>query len=238
MSHDKPVQGRHILIPVVLEEQISPTTFAFALQHIVDNELDLSPLDEQFKNDATGASAYDPRVMIKILLLAYSRGLISSRSIARECEQNVQFMAISGNSRPSYSHIAKFVRRFSDRIQPLFVQVLLICDAQDVIDSGMFIIDGVVLPGKASKKKNGTRADFKMRAEAFDKIAAMILERHRARDESKSDELIVNKKDKHRTELQLEAQRIREFFASIEPKLGIDEALGVKGVKGARVKGK
>ena len=235
MSHDKPVEGSHILIPVILEEQISPTTFAFALQHIVDIELDLTPLDEQFKNDATGASAYDPRVMVKILLLAYSRGLISSRSIARECEQNVEFMAVSGNSRPSYSHIAKFVRRFSNRIQPLFMQVLLICDAQGVIDNGMFIIDGVELPGKASKKKNGTRADFKARAEAFDKAAAMILECHRARDESKSDQLIINTEDKHRIELQLEAQLIREFFASIEPKLGTDRALEVKG---ARVKGK
>ena len=49
------------------------------MNYLVDHELDLKPLDAQFKNDEVGASAYDPRVMLKIVLLAYSQGLISSR---------------------------------------------------------------------------------------------------------------------------------------------------------------
>jgi transposase len=84
-------------IPVVVEEQILPGSFEFALDHLVDHELDLSPLDAKFNNDKTGASAYDPRVMLKIVLLAYSRGLISSREIEHACKTNVQFIAISGD---------------------------------------------------------------------------------------------------------------------------------------------
>ncbi|MFY7865686.1 transposase [Roseateles sp.] len=45
--------------------------------------------------------------MLKIVLLAYSRGLISSRSIAGACACNVQFIALSGDSQPSHAHIAK-----------------------------------------------------------------------------------------------------------------------------------
>ena len=86
MARYKPVERNGLFLSVVLEEQILPGTFEFALHHIVDNELDLSALDQQFDNDVTGASAYDPRVMLKVVLLAYSRGLISSRSIARACE--------------------------------------------------------------------------------------------------------------------------------------------------------
>ena len=52
----------------------------------------MSALDAKFNDDELGASAYDPRVMLKIVLLAYSRGLISSRSIQRACQQNVVFM--------------------------------------------------------------------------------------------------------------------------------------------------
>ena len=65
----------------MLSEQIIPGSFAFALDYLVDNELDLTTLDARFKNDEVGASAYDPRVMLKIVLLAYSQGLISSRTI-------------------------------------------------------------------------------------------------------------------------------------------------------------
>jgi transposase len=57
-------------LPVVLIEQIQPGTFEFTLDWLVDNELDLSALDARFNNDETGAPAYDPRVMFKIVLLA------------------------------------------------------------------------------------------------------------------------------------------------------------------------
>ena len=81
MARYKPQDHNSLLLPVVLSEQIIPGTFAFALNYLVDHELDLTALDAQFNNDEVGASAYDPRVMLKIVLLAYSQGLISSRTI-------------------------------------------------------------------------------------------------------------------------------------------------------------
>ena len=115
MARYKPRERNGTFVPVVFDEQIQPGTFELALDHLVEEELDLSPLDARFGNDETGASAYDPRVMLKIVLLAYSRGLISSRKIAQACEHNVLFMALSGDTRPSYTHIAKFVRELGRR---------------------------------------------------------------------------------------------------------------------------
>jgi transposase len=89
MPRYKPIVRDGVFLPVVLSEQIQPGTFEFALDHLVDEELDLSALDERFANDQCGASAYDPRVMLKIVLLAYSRGIVSSRKIERACEDNV-----------------------------------------------------------------------------------------------------------------------------------------------------
>jgi len=100
MARYKPQDHNSLLLPVVLSEQIIPGSFAFALNYLVDHELDLKPLDAQFKNDEVGASAYDPRVMLKIVLLAYSQGLISSRVIEQACARNVQFIAISADSQP------------------------------------------------------------------------------------------------------------------------------------------
>ena len=220
MANYKPVQCNGVFIAVMLSEQIVPGTFAFALNHLVDNELDLSALDARFNNDITGASAFDPRVMLKIVLLGYSRGLISSRRIALACEQDVQFMAISGDSRPSFSHIAKFVRNLQDVIQPVFKQVLLICDAQGLIGKEMFAIDGVKLPSNASKERSGTHGELNHRADRLDKAAAKILERHRACDESKGGESLSDKAHMYRTKLQDEAQRMREFVANTRPRLG------------------
>jgi hypothetical protein len=77
MARYKPVHRDPLLLPVVLAEQVQPGTFEFSLDHLVDHELDLSALDARFRKDARGASAHDPRVMLKIVLLAYSRGLIT-----------------------------------------------------------------------------------------------------------------------------------------------------------------
>ena len=59
----------------------------------------LLTLHERYNNDETGAPAYDPAVLLKIVLLAYSRGLILSRNIERACRENVLFMGLSGDLR-------------------------------------------------------------------------------------------------------------------------------------------
>lgn len=125
MARYKPQERHSLLLPAVLSEQIVPGSFAFALDCLVDHELDFSAMDAKFKNDEVGASAYDPRVMLKVVLLAYSHGLISSRVIERACQRNVQFIDISGDSQPSHAHNAKFVGGLCAQIKPLFAQVLM-----------------------------------------------------------------------------------------------------------------
>ena len=214
MARYKPQDLNSLLLPVVLSEQIVPGTFAFALNYLVDHELDLKPLDARFKNDEVGASAYDPRVMLKIVLLAYSQGLISSRAIEQACVRNVQFIAISGDSQPSHTHIAKFVANLGDQIKPLFGQVLMTCDAQGLIGRDMFAIDGVKLPSNASKERSGTHAELRHRADRLDKAADKILALHQAQDKQGSDDALEPKRQAHMQALRKEAARTREFLAS------------------------
>lgn len=220
MPRYKPVHRDPLLLPVVLAEQIQPGTFEFALDHLVDHELDLSALDAKFRNDETGASAYDPRVMLKIVLLAYSRGLNSSRRIEAACRQNVLFMAISGDSQPSYTHIAKFVRELADQIRPLFTQVLLVCDRQGLIGRQMFAFDGVKLPANASKERSGTHAQLRHRADRLDRAARRILELHQSRDASgEPDGGGAGHPRQGRIDaLHREAKAMREFLARCQPR--------------------
>jgi transposase len=213
MARYKPAQRNGMFIPVVFEEQIQPGTFEFALAHLVDEELDLCALDAKFRNDATGASAYDPRVMLKIVLLAYSRGLITSRKIEAACEHNVLFMALSGDARPSYTHIAKFVRELGPQVSALFAQVLMTCDCLGLIGKSMFAIDGVKLPGNASKERSGTHAELAHRADRLDKAAARIVALHQAQDEHGGLDL-DSQRQARIDELKREAQATRDFIAT------------------------
>ena len=83
------------MIPISFDRQIRPGTFEYALNYIVDNELDLSVFDTKYRNDATGAPAYDPSILLKIVLYAYSKGIHTSREIEAACRENVLFMALS-----------------------------------------------------------------------------------------------------------------------------------------------
>jgi transposase len=223
MPRYKPVDRNPKFIPVVLSEQVQPGTFEFTLDRLVDHELDLSALDAKFKNDLTGASAYDPRVMLKIVVLAYSRGLISSRNIERTCQQNVLFMALSGDLAPSYTHIAKFVRELGDEVQKLFTQVLMTCDRMGLIGKEMFAIDGVKLPGNASKERSGTHAELLHRAERLEKAAAKIIARHKSQDEGKAEQDLDERHQRQVERIQREARVTREFVAKNEPRLGAQD---------------
>ena len=219
MARYKPQDRNSLLLPVVLSEQIVPGSFAFALDYLVDNELDLSVLDAQFKNDQVGAFAYDPRVMLKIVLLAYSQGLISSRVIEQACARNVQFIAISGDSQPSHTHIAKFVATLSAQIKPLFSQVLMTCDAQGLIGRDMFAIDGVKLPSNASKERSGTHDELRHRADRLEKAADKILALHQAQDKQGVAQMIEPKRQMRIEALRQEAARTRQFLASTPKRL-------------------
>lgn len=178
----------------------------------MDKELDVSGLEAKFRNDRTGASAYDPRVMLKIVLLGYSRGLISSRRIEQACEHNVVFMALSGDARPSYTHIAKFVRELGGEVERLFAQVLMTCDRLGLIGRTMFAIDGVKLPGNASKERSGTHAELAHRADRLDKAAARIVALHQSQDEHAGCEIDAQRQARIE-ELRREARVTREFIA-------------------------
>lgn len=109
MARYKPVHP-HLskMLPVRFSDQIQPGTFEYAVNWLVDHEIDLSVFDARYRNDDTGASAYHPSVLLKVVLLGYSRGLVSSRAIERACRENVVFMALSGDSALHFTSIASF----------------------------------------------------------------------------------------------------------------------------------
>ena len=182
MARYKYIDTHPRLLAVDLSRQLRPGTFEHALNHLLDHAIDLSHFDDRFQNDATGAPAYPPALLLKVVLFAYSQGIVSSRQIERVCQEHVTFIALCGDRAPHVTTIAKFVSTLDDDIARVFAAVLAVCDAQGLIGREMFAIDGVKLPSNASKQRSGTRADFARQADKLEAAAVTMLARHRAAD--------------------------------------------------------
>lgn len=214
MARFKPVHKGMKLLPIDLERQLVPGTFEYALNYLVDHALDLSALEARYCNDEQGASAYSPAVLLKIVLLAYSRGIIGSRKIEAACRENVTFIALSGDSQPHFTTLAAFVSHLGDEAAKLFAQVLTLCDRQGLIGREMFAIDGVKLPSNASKQRSGTRADFLHQAEKMEAAAKAMLDKHRQADAGGGDTPPAEREARQLARLQAEAKQMRVWLAA------------------------
>jgi len=212
------VQGK--FIPVHFEKQIIPGTFEYSLNHLVDHELDLSIFDERYRNEETGATAYDPKILLKIILFAYSRGITSSRRIAQACEENIIFMALSCDTKPHFTTIADFVSTMDKEITRLFREVLLVCDDLRLIGKEMFAIDGCKLPSNASKEWSGTKADFEKKAAKMEKAIENILKKHQEEDLSKTESKEKETEEKFAQTLSKRITKIREWLKDNDDKPG------------------
>jgi hypothetical protein len=165
----KPVDQSLRFVAVDPAAQILPGSFEHALCMLIDEEIALDAFAARFKHDAVGAPGY-------------SKGIVRSRDIEALCRENVLFNAVSGDSQPHFTTIAKFVRIHPDAIADLFARVLVVCNREGLIGRQMFAIDGVKLPGNASKAKSGRRADFEREAAKMEAQVHKLLQAQRAAD--------------------------------------------------------
>jgi transposase len=172
-----------VMLPVSLEDQLMPGTLEFAIHTLVETRMDLSRFEDRYENDETGRSAYDPKILLKIVLLGYSRGLVSSRKIERACRENVTFVALSCGQRPDHSTIAAFVSLMRDEILSLFRDVLLVCEEMDLLGGTFFALDGLRLPSNASKRWSGTRSELEGRKNRIETKVKELLCEHTEEDE-------------------------------------------------------
>jgi transposase len=205
------------LIPVSLEEQLIPGSLEFAIHHLVEERMDASIFDERYHNDETGRWAYDPKVLLKVVLFGYSRGLISSRKIERACRENVTFMALACGQQPDHSTIAAFVSSMKDEILPLFRDVLLVCEEMRLLGGTCFALDGCKLPSNTSKEWSGTMSDLKRKQEKIEKKVEQLL-REQVQEDNKDDDeggggsSGLSDRRKQIAKLQRQAGRIERFL--------------------------
>jgi len=213
MARYKIIDTNPRLLPVVLTQQLIPGTFEHALNHLLDNEIDLSGFDGRYCNDLTGAPAYPPAMLLKVVLFAHSRGIVSSRGIEAACQQHVTFIALCGDHAPHFTTIARFVSNLGDQAAHIFGAVLAICAREKLIGREMFAIDGVKLPSNASKHRSGTRADFERQAQKMEEQAKAMIARHRAENERRPRAGKPDREEQRIERLERETAQLRQWLA-------------------------
>ncbi len=140
------------LLPPSLHEFVPPGHMAHFVRDTVREGLDLSAIIDSYTEER-GYPPYHAGMMVALLLYGYSRGLYSSRQLARACEERVDVMAVTGLNRPDFRTIADFRKRHLVALSDLFVQVLRLCRAAGLVQFAHVAVDGTKLKANASRHK-------------------------------------------------------------------------------------
>jgi transposase len=140
-------------------------------------EMDLSVFYADYRSDGHGRPAYDPRMMVALLVYAYAKGNRSSRGIERACSEDVAYRVICSNHVPDHSTIAEFRVRHERALADLFGEVLGLCRAAGLVGVGVIAIDGTKVAANASRDAN----------RSYEQIAREILAEARRIDEAEDE---------------------------------------------------
>jgi len=209
------------MVVINYQDQLQAGTFEHALHHLVDSKLDLSVFYPSYKNGDGGRPAYDPAILLKIILFAYSKGITSSREIQWCCENNIIFKALSCDSVPHWTTIASFISSKPEEIKSLFEQILLICDDQGLLGKELFAIDGCKMSSDAAKEWSGTHNELETKQRKLQRQIHHHLKEHQRLDKSedKNTERIQRAEQAIDT-LNTAHDRIAQFLKTQTPRMG------------------
>jgi transposase len=193
-------ENQLVMLPISLQDQLVPGTLEHTINRLVDENINLSVFDERYNNDLIGAAAIHPKILLKVILLAYAKGMISSRQIERACHENIIFIALSYGYAPDHSTIAAFISSMQNEICSIFSDILVVCEELELLGGTHFSLDGVKLSANVSKEWSGTIDELKHKR---DKL-----------------QVEIERQKKRERRFQLQVERLNEFLKDREPKRG------------------
>jgi transposase len=209
------------LMPPSLQEWLPEKDMAWFIIDVVE-QMDLSAYYRKYRGDGRGQEAYDPAMMIALLVYAYSNGIQSSRAIERLCERDIGFKVIAGDEKPDHTTIARFRQDNGKAIENLFTEALKLCAKAGLVKIGLVALDGTKIKANAALESNRT----------YDHIESEV-KRMLAEAEAKdAEEDKLYGKDKRGDELPEDLQDRRSRLARLkECKARLDQEKAEKAVR-------
>ena len=148
-------QNQTMLLPPNITDWIPKDHQCFVINEIV-NKLNISCVENTYSDQ--GASAYNPRMLVKIIFYSYTKGIRSSRKIEDMSQENIVYRYLSANQFPDHGTINLFRKNHLKELENLFAQIVILCDGLGIIDPSDISIDGSIFKANASKKSSYDQA--------------------------------------------------------------------------------
>lgn len=171
-------RDQSLLLPPDLREWLPEDHLAWFVLDAV-GELDLAAFYAAYRADGWGRAAFDPAMMLALLLYAYAIGERSSRAIERRCREDVSFRVITANQTPDHATIARFRARHEQALAELFAQVLGLCARAGLVSLGVVALDSTKIAANAAGIANRT----------YEQIATELLDEAQALDAAEDQQL-------------------------------------------------
>jgi transposase len=208
-----------LLLPHNLGDWLPEDHLVFFVRDVVD-QLDLEAVLADYKVGKGGYPPYDPRMMVRLLLYAYCKGVPSSRKIERATHESVPFRVIAANQHPDHDTISEFRKRHLAALSDLFVQVLGVCGGAGLVKLGHVSLDGTKVRANASKHKAMSYGRMKKKRAELEAEVKEFLRRAEAVDADEDEEFGRGVRgDELPEELRFREKRlakIREAMAALE----------------------
>jgi len=161
------------LLPPDMRDWLPAGHLAWFVIDVVD-QVDLSRFHAAYRADGHGRAAYDPAVLVAILLYAYCCGIRSSRVIERRCQEDVAFRVLAGGLFPDHVTFARFRSRHAEALAAVFVDSLRLCAEAGLVRLGAVALDGSKIGADARTDGNRTLAELtRLIEDMLDEAAAV-----------------------------------------------------------------
>jgi len=201
-------RGQVFLLPPSMPDWLADDHLVWTVLGAVD-QMNLDRFYGAYRANGQGRAAYDPRMMVGLLLYSYCVGVRSSRQVERACRGDVAFRVITAMEVPDHSTIAEFRRRHQDAVGELFVDVLALCAEAGLVNVGEIAVDGTKMHAAASYDRN--RGYASIVEEILDEAERVDREEDERYGESRGDELPeqLRTREGRRAALQAARERIQ-----------------------------
>ena len=146
-------RDQQYLMPASLRDWLPEDHLAWFVLDAV-GQMDLTAFYAAYRQDGWGRSAYEPAMLVALLLYAYCEGERSSRQIERRCREDIAFRVLAANQVPDHATVCRFRQLHEEALAGLFVEVLRLCAEAGLLRVGVVALDGTKLQANASRERN------------------------------------------------------------------------------------
>ena len=171
-----------LAMPVCLRDWLPEDHLVYLVSDVVD-ALDLGEIYAHYAEHLRGQPPYDPRMMVKLVLYAYTVGIPSSRRIEQKTYEDIAFRVLTADQHPDHDTICDFRKTHGKALGKLFVQVLAVCEEAGLVKLGHVSFDGTKVKANASKHKAMSYAHMLTKEAELENEVAELLRQAQAQDD-------------------------------------------------------